>query len=117
MEEKRRRPRSTPGERDEAVALYEGSGRTAAAVATGLGVPQKTLESWIRLAGHPAADSDGAMTEGHSWEFQQLRRERAAGARGGVPEESSCLLRELHRVHLERRVFTMPGSVPVVTSM
>ena len=50
-------------ERAAAVALYDASGRTAASVAAELGVPQKTLESWIRSARRAEVDPLGTMTE------------------------------------------------------
>jgi transposase len=77
MEEKRRRPRSTPRERAAAVALYDASGRTAASVAAELGVPQKTLESWIRSARQAEVDPGGTMTEAQIVEGKRLRRENA----------------------------------------
>jgi transposase len=69
------RPRSTPAQRASAVALYESSGRPASAVAAELGVPVKTLESWIRAAKRSAIDPAGTMPQAQLQELQRLRRE------------------------------------------
>ena len=59
------------------MALYDASGRTAASVAAELGVPQKTLESWIRSARRAEVDPLGTMTEAQLVEVKRLRRENA----------------------------------------
>jgi transposase len=69
------RPRSTPTQRASAVALYESSGRPASVVAAELGVPVKTLESWIRAARRSAIDPAGTMPEAQLQELLRLRRE------------------------------------------
>lgn len=47
-------------------------------VAAELGVPQKTLEKWIRLARIKAIDPDGTMPAGQLLEILRLRRENTA---------------------------------------
>ena len=55
--------------------MYFSSGRSARDVAAELGVPAKTLESWIRLAKRAQADPDGTMNEAALREALALRRE------------------------------------------
>lgn len=69
------RPRSTPEQRAAAVALFESSGRPVSAVAGELGVPAKTLESWVRTARRAAIDPTGTMPEAQLQELLRLRRE------------------------------------------
>ena len=57
------------------MALYESSGRPASAVAGELGVPVKTLESWVRTARRAAIDPAGTMPEAQLQELLRLRRE------------------------------------------
>lgn len=71
------RPRSTAEERAAAVALYERSGRSARLVAAELGVPQKTLEWWVRSARNAAVDPGGSMTAQQVVEMKRLKRENA----------------------------------------
>jgi transposase len=55
--------------------LYESSGRSAASVAAELGVPAKTLESWVRTSRRAAIDPNGTMPEAQLQEILRLRRE------------------------------------------
>lgn len=55
--------------------MYVSSGRSARSVAAELGVPQKTLETWIRSAKIAAIDPDGTLPRDQLIEILRLRRE------------------------------------------
>ena len=55
--------------------MYESSGRPASVVAAELGVPVKTLESWIRAARRAVIDPAGTMPDAQLQELRRLRRE------------------------------------------
>jgi len=75
---KERKKRATPAERAAAVALYRSSGRSVEKVAAELGMPLRTLESWIAKADRVEIDPDGSMTEEQRREILRLRRENAS---------------------------------------
>ena len=68
------RKRSTAKDRAAAVALYESSGKTAKVLAAELGMPAKTLESWIRLARRRQIDPEDTLSREQINEVSRLRR-------------------------------------------
>lgn len=75
---KERKKRATPAERAAAVAFYRSSGRSVEKVAAELGMPLRTLESWIAKAHRVEIDPEGSMTEEQRGEMLRLRRENAS---------------------------------------
>ena len=72
----REKRRYTREQKEEAIKLVKVSGEPVRQIAINLGIPQNTLNNWLRKAKIEAGEGqDGELTESERAELKRLRRE------------------------------------------
>jgi len=72
----RKKKHYTKEQKEEAVKLVKVSGESASKIAMELGIPQNTLQNWVRKARIEAGEGEtGELTESERAELKRLRRE------------------------------------------